>query len=57
MSPKEMLYLEDALGHEEFLIAQCQNAVQTLQDGELKLFAQQMQDKHNSLLKQLYHTL
>ena len=26
MSPKELLYIEDALGHEKFLINQCQQA-------------------------------
>ena len=26
MSPKELLYIDDALGHEQFLIAQCQEA-------------------------------
>lgn len=26
MSPKELLYLDDALGHEQFLIAQCGEA-------------------------------
>ena len=26
MSPKELLYIEDALGHEQFLMAQCHSA-------------------------------
>lgn len=26
MSPKELLYLDDALGHEQFLVAQCGEA-------------------------------
>ena len=30
MSPKELLYIDDALGHEQFLIAQCQEADQQL---------------------------
>ena len=36
MSPKELLYLEDALGHEKFLKTQCQQAAQALQNPQLK---------------------
>ena len=32
MSPKELNYIEDALGHEQFLKTQCQEAAQNLQD-------------------------
>ena len=31
MSPKELMYIEDALGHEAFLKTQCQQAAQALQ--------------------------
>ncbi len=54
MSPKEVLYIEDALGHEQFAITQCQEAANTLQDPQLKQQAQQMLDKHNQLFKQFY---
>ena len=47
MSPKELLYIEDALSHEKFLITQYQNAVGKLSDNELKTFAQQQLDRHN----------
>ena len=30
MSPKELLYVEDALGHEKILKAQCQEALNNL---------------------------
>ena len=36
MSPKELNYVEDALSHEKFLKAQCQEAIQNLQDPALK---------------------
>ena len=36
MSPKELNYVDDALGHEKFLKTQCQEAIQNLQDAELK---------------------
>lgn len=29
MSPKELLYIEDALGHEKFSMTQCQEAVRS----------------------------
>ena len=51
MSPKELLYLEDALGHAKFLVGQCQEAVGTLQDAALKKRAQQLLGTN----KQLYN--
>ncbi len=49
MSPKELLYVEDALGHEKFLKAQCQQAMNSLTDPDLKNFVQQMMQKHAEL--------
>lgn len=54
MSPKELLYVEDALGHEKFLKAQCQMAVNQLTDPQLKTFAQQMLTKHQQLFGKFY---
>lgn len=54
MSPKELLYIEDALGHEQFLKTQCQEAIQNLQDGELKSYAQQLVNRHQQLFDQFY---
>lgn len=54
MSPKELLYIDDALGHEKFLKCQCQEAVQNLTDPELKNLAQQMLNKHTELFNQFY---
>ena len=54
MSPKELLYLEDALGHEKFLMTQCRQAQQALTDPQLKAFAGQMAQKHQQLFDQLY---
>ena len=45
MSPKELLYLEDALGHEKFLKTQCQQAAQALAHWE---------EKHAQLFQKLY---
>ena len=57
MSSKEMLYLEDALGHEKFLKTQCQQAMDALTDPELKNFVRQMLNKHQELFGQLYNLI
>lgn len=55
MSPKELLYIEDALGHEQIIGKQCESAAQSLQDGELKNLAQEMCAKHQQLFKEFYN--
>ena len=45
MSPKELLYIEDALGHEKFLKTQCQSAA----------YVTQLASKHEELFKQFYN--
>lgn len=57
MSPKELLYLEDALGHEKFCITQCQDAMQNLQDPQLKQKVQTLHDKHTQIFGQLYQLM
>ena len=54
MSPKDLLYVEDALGHEKILKAQCQQALNELTDPELKGFVQQMMNDHQQLFSQFY---
>ncbi len=54
MSNKELLYVEDALGHEKFLKTQCQQAIANLSDPYLKNFVQQMMQKHEELFTQFY---
>lgn len=54
MSPKELLYLEDALGHEKFLKTQCQQAAQALQNPQLKQCVAQWEEKHAHLFQKLY---
>ncbi|NNJ29793.1 hypothetical protein [Lacrimispora defluvii] len=55
MSPKELNYIEDALGHENFLKTQCQEAAQNLQDPELRACAQQLQQKHQQIFDNIYN--
>ncbi len=54
MSPKELLYIEDALGHEQYLLTKCQSAASQLQDKELKTFVEQQVTKHRQLFSQFY---
>ena len=55
MSPKELTYIEDALGHEKFLKTQCQEAAQKLQDMELKNCVEQLQQKHQQIFDSFYN--
>ena len=54
MSPKELMYIEDALGHEQFLQTQCQQAAQALQNQELKNNVTQLANQQQQLFQQLY---
>lgn len=49
MSPKELLYIEDALGHAQFLTTQCQNAASQLKDPELRRCAQELVNGNQKL--------
>lgn len=42
MSPKELLYVEDALAHEKQIKDVCTEAQNTLQDTQLKNFVQDL---------------
>lgn len=55
MSPKELSYIEDALGHEKFLKTQCQEAVKNLQDAELKSCVEQLTQKHQQIFDNFYN--
>lgn len=46
MSPKELLYIEDALGHEKQIKCTCQDSAAQLQDGELAGFVSSLAAKH-----------
>lgn len=46
MSPKELLYIEDALGHEKQIKCTCQDSASKLQDGELSSFVSSLATKH-----------
>ena len=50
MTSKELLYLDDALSHAQFLATQFQDASASLQDGALKQYVTQLAERH----KQVY---
>lgn len=54
MSPKELLYIEDALGHEQYLQTKCCAIAQQLQDKELKTVIEQQLTTHRQLFQQFY---
>lgn len=57
MSPKELSYIEDALGHEKFLKTQCQEAAKNLQDSELKSCVEQLSQKHQQIFDNFYNLI
>ena len=57
MSPKELLYIEDALGHEQQMKKSCTNFANQLQDTELKNFVQELCNKHQQCFNRFYGLL
>lgn len=54
MSPKELLYVEDALGHVQFLTNQCREAANQLRDPKLRAQVQQYVQRNESLFDKFY---
>ncbi len=54
MSPKELQYIEDALGHEQFLQSQCQQAAQQLTDPDLKNMVRQLMTRHQEIFSRFF---
>jgi len=57
MSPKELMYIQDALSHETFLKTQCQQAAQALQNPELRNFVNQLATQHDQIFQKLYQLM
>ncbi len=49
MTNKELLYVEDALGHEQYISTQCRETCNQIQDAELKSFAESLEQRHKNL--------
>ncbi len=57
MTDKELLYLEDALAHEQYFQTHCTEIANQLQDGNLQNCVQQMVQKHQQLFQSFYGLL
>ena len=57
MTGKELLYVEDALGHEQFLKKCACNTSEKLKDQELKDYLKELETKHETLFNQFLHLL
>lgn len=54
MSPKELLYIEDALGHEKQIKMTCQDSMNKLKDKELSNFVNSIAEKHTACFNKFY---
>ncbi len=57
MTQKELLYVEDAIGHETNMISIMQDAVSNMQDKNLVSFVNKELKKHKSMLAKLMSML
>lgn len=54
MSTKELLYIQDALGHEDTFKQSCCEAANQLSDNELSNMCKQLEKQHMELFAQFY---
>ena len=57
MTTKELLYIEDALGHEQYFQTQCRETAKQLRDPELQAYVRQVGQKHAEIFEKLYELL
>lgn len=57
MTTKELLYIEDALGHAKYFQTKCQETANQMQDAELKACVEQMTQKHQQIFQNFYGLL
>lgn len=57
MTQKELLYVEDAIGHEKNMIAICKETVRCLKDEKLKTFLEKEIKKHEKMQEKLLNML
>lgn len=57
MTQKELLYLEDAIGHETNIIAICNETINMLEDVDLVSFLEKEVKKHEKMKKELISKL
>ena len=57
MTQKELLYIEDAIGHEQNIVKICTDSINNLEDNKLISFIENEIDKHNNIIKKLTKAL
>ena len=57
MTSKELMYVEDALGHEQYFQTQCKETISKIQDADLKACVEQLALKHQQLFQSFYGLL
>ncbi len=57
MTTKELLYIDDALGHEQYFQTKCNEVIGQLQDTKLKSSVEQMAQKHRQIYQDFYGLL
>ena len=57
MTPKELLYIEDALSHEKYFQTVCNETISKIQDAGLKSCVEQLNQKHQQIFKNFCNLL
>lgn len=57
MSPKELLYIEDALGHAQHMEKKCRQCATQIQDQELTQVVERLANKHKMMINEFYQLL
>ena len=57
MTQKELLYFEDAIGHETNIIKICEESIKKLENEELISFMKEELNRHNNIKEKLMNKL
>ena len=57
MTSKELLYVEDALGHETFMKTCCRDIANLLQDETLSSYITELETKHDEIFSKFLNLL
>ena len=57
MTQKELLYFEDAIGHEKNIIKICEESIKMLENEDLINFMKEEVERHNNLKEKLMNKL
>lgn len=57
MTTKELLYIEDALGHEQYFQTKCRETASQIQDSDLKSYVERLAEDHRQIFQSFYGLL